>query len=94
MNISPPTPHVHMHTLSVSGALKYTRHMHTHPNTARTRSKLPSMPAHMPWRCLLPAACHRDEQLAKFEAYLNKEDCLHINALVRNRSRMAYPMKG
>ncbi|KAF8057254.1 rpsF [Scenedesmus sp. PABB004] len=36
----------------------------------------------------------RDEQLAKFEAYLNKEDCQHINALVRNRSRMAYPMKG
>uniref|UniRef100_A0A383WJ19 Ribosomal protein S6 n=1 Tax=Tetradesmus obliquus TaxID=3088 RepID=A0A383WJ19_TETOB len=36
----------------------------------------------------------RDEQLAKFEAYLNKEECLHINALVRSRSRMAYPMKG
>lgn len=36
----------------------------------------------------------RDEQLAKFEAYLNKEDCLHINALTRSRSRMAYPMKG
>jgi hypothetical protein len=36
----------------------------------------------------------RDEQLAKFEAYLNKEGCLHINALVRSRSRMAYPMKG
>eukprot|EP00878_Enallax_costatus_P001872 GHUV01002030.1.p1 GENE.GHUV01002030.1~~GHUV01002030.1.p1 ORF type:complete len:184 (+),score=65.13 GHUV01002030.1:181-732(+) len=36
----------------------------------------------------------RDEQLAKFEAYLNKEDCLNINALVRSRSRMAYPMKG
>jgi hypothetical protein len=38
--------------------------------------------------------CCRDEQLAKFEAYLNKEECLHINALVRSRSRMAYPMKG
>jgi ribosomal protein S6 len=36
----------------------------------------------------------RDEQLAKFEAYLNKEDCLNINALTRSRSRMAYPMKG
>eukprot|EP00879_Flechtneria_rotunda_P001946 GHRR01002120.1.p1 GENE.GHRR01002120.1~~GHRR01002120.1.p1 ORF type:complete len:182 (+),score=53.01 GHRR01002120.1:73-618(+) len=36
----------------------------------------------------------RDEQLAKFEAYLNKEGCMHINALVRSRSRMAYPMKG
>jgi len=35
----------------------------------------------------------RDEQLAKFEAYLNKEGCMHINCLVKNRSRMAYPMK-
>lgn len=36
---------------------------------------------------------HRDEQLAKFEAYLNKEGCLNINCIVRPRSRMAYPMK-
>jgi len=35
----------------------------------------------------------RDEQLAKFEAYLQKEGCLHINCIVRPRSRMAYPMK-
>jgi small subunit ribosomal protein S6 len=35
----------------------------------------------------------RDAQLAKFEAYLNKEGCLHINCIVRPRSRMAYPMK-
>jgi small subunit ribosomal protein S6 len=44
--------------------------------------------------CLCVVLCCRDEQLAKFEAYLNKEGCLHINALVRSRSRMAYPMKG
>lgn len=36
----------------------------------------------------------RDKELAKFEAFLNKEQCMHINALVRNRSRLAYPMKG
>ncbi|KAF5838767.1 hypothetical protein DUNSADRAFT_2230 [Dunaliella salina] len=35
----------------------------------------------------------RDRELAKFEAYLNKEECLSINALVRGRSRLAYPMK-
>jgi hypothetical protein len=42
--------------------------------------------------CIHVRAC-RDEQLAKFEAYLNKEGCLHINCIVRPRSRMAYPMK-
>lgn len=36
----------------------------------------------------------RDKELAKFEAYLNKEDCQSINALVRARTRMAYPIKG
>lgn len=36
----------------------------------------------------------RDRELAKFEAFLNKEECQHINALVRPRSRMAYPMQG
>ncbi|KAG1677076.1 hypothetical protein FOA52_001246 [Chlamydomonas sp. UWO 241] len=36
----------------------------------------------------------RDKELAKFEAYLNKEDCQSINALVRGRARMAYPIKG
>uniref|UniRef100_A0A7S0WV86 Plastid ribosomal protein S6 n=1 Tax=Chlamydomonas leiostraca TaxID=1034604 RepID=A0A7S0WV86_9CHLO len=35
----------------------------------------------------------RDRELAKFEAFLNKEDCQNINALVRGRSRMAYPIK-
>jgi hypothetical protein len=42
--------------------------------------------------CSCIHAC-RDAQLAKFEAYLNKEGCLHINCIVRPRSRMAYPMK-
>jgi hypothetical protein len=36
----------------------------------------------------------RDKELAKFEAYLNKENCQHINALVRPRIRMAYPIRG
>lgn len=36
----------------------------------------------------------RDKELAKFEAMLNKEECLHINALVRTRNRLAYPLKG
>lgn len=36
----------------------------------------------------------RDKELAKFEAFLNKEGCQSINALVRPRQRMAYPMKG
>lgn len=35
----------------------------------------------------------RDEQLAKFQTYLEKEECMHINCIVRARSRMAYPMK-
>ncbi|KAG2499030.1 hypothetical protein HYH03_003215 [Edaphochlamys debaryana] len=35
----------------------------------------------------------RDRELAKFEAYLNKEECFDINALVRNRSKLAYPIK-
>lgn len=36
----------------------------------------------------------RDKELARFEAYLNKEECQNINALVRPRTRMAYPIKG
>jgi len=36
----------------------------------------------------------RDKELAKFEAFLNKEECMNISALVRGRSRMAYPIKG
>ncbi|KAG2439213.1 hypothetical protein HXX76_004575 [Chlamydomonas incerta] len=35
----------------------------------------------------------RDRELAKFEAYLNKEECFNINALVRGRSKLAYPIK-
>ncbi len=35
----------------------------------------------------------RDRELAKFEAFLNKEECLNINALVRGSSRMAYHIK-
>lgn len=37
---------------------------------------------------------HRDRELAKFEAYLSKEECLNINALVKNMpSKLAYPIK-
>jgi small subunit ribosomal protein S6 len=36
----------------------------------------------------------RDKELAKFEAFLNKEGCMHIIALMRPRQRMAYPIKG
>jgi len=36
----------------------------------------------------------RDRELAKFEAFLNKDGFQHINALVRPRSRLAYPIKG
>lgn len=36
----------------------------------------------------------RDRELAKFEAYLSKEECLNINALVKNMpSKLAYPIK-
>ncbi|EFJ40855.1 plastid/chloroplast ribosomal protein S6 [Volvox carteri f. nagariensis] len=35
----------------------------------------------------------RDRELAKFEAYLNKQECYEINALVRGRSKLAYPIK-
>jgi len=33
-----------------------------------------------------------DKELAKFEAFLNKEECLEIGAIVRPRARLAYPM--
>lgn len=52
------------------------------------------------WCCLARATntlnvdAHRDKELAKFEAFLNKEECMNISALVRGRSRMAYPIKG
>lgn len=36
----------------------------------------------------------RDMQLAKFETFLNSEACTEINAVVRGRQPLAYPMKG
>lgn len=36
----------------------------------------------------------RDVELAKFEAFLNNEDCKEINALVRGRQPLAYPIYG
>lgn len=38
-------------------------------------------------------ARRRDRELAKFEAYLNKEECISINALVKGRSKLAYPIR-
>lgn len=35
----------------------------------------------------------RDREMAKFEAYLNKEECFNISAIVKPRTRLAYPMK-
>ena len=39
-------------------------------------------------------ADHRDVELAKFEAFLNREQCKQIKALVRGRQQLAYPIKG
>ena len=36
----------------------------------------------------------RDVELAKFEAFLNREQCKGIKALVRGRQQLAYPIKG
>lgn len=36
----------------------------------------------------------RDRELAKFELLLKNEEALEINAMIRGRQRMAYPMKG
>lgn len=36
----------------------------------------------------------RDIELAKFEAFLNREQCKEIKALVRGRQQLAYPIKG
>ena len=38
-------------------------------------------------------AC-RDVELAKFEAFLKKEDAREISALVRGSQHLAYPIKG
>ncbi|PNH11702.1 30S ribosomal protein S6 [Tetrabaena socialis] len=35
----------------------------------------------------------RDRELAKFEAYLNKQECFDIHAVVKGRSKLAYPIK-
>ncbi|DBB07121.1 hypothetical protein WJX77_009803 [Trebouxia sp. C0004] len=37
---------------------------------------------------------NRDIELAKFEAFLNREQCKEIRALVRGRQQLAYPIKG
>jgi small subunit ribosomal protein S6 len=36
----------------------------------------------------------RDREVAKFEAFLNKENCLQIDSFFRGRTQLAYPMKG
>ncbi|KAJ9518347.1 hypothetical protein QJQ45_010177 [Haematococcus lacustris] len=41
----------------------------------------------------LPAGYHWDKELAKFEAYINKEQCINIQAVLRSRTRLAYPMQ-
>ncbi len=35
----------------------------------------------------------RDVELAKFEAFLSKEGGSNVNAMVRGRQRLAYPIK-
>jgi small subunit ribosomal protein S6 len=35
----------------------------------------------------------RDRELAKFEAFLAREECLNINGLVRPNTKLAYSMK-
>ena len=40
------------------------------------------------------SSVHRDIELAKFEAFLNREQCKEIKALVRGRQQLAYPIKG
>ena len=38
--------------------------------------------------------CCRDVELAKFEAFLKKENAQEISALVRGNQHLAYPIKG
>lgn len=40
------------------------------------------------------ATWHRDKELAKFEAFLNNQECREIKALVRGRQPLAYPIYG
>ncbi len=42
----------------------------------------------------LSSCSYRDQELAKFEAFLNQEKCQDITALVRGRQQLAYPIKG
>lgn len=35
----------------------------------------------------------RDTELAKFEAFLKREECRDINVTVRGRQKLAYPIK-
>lgn len=35
----------------------------------------------------------RDKEVAKFQAFLYKEECQHINTQVKGRARLAYPIK-
>lgn len=55
------------------------------PHSLATRSPFPRTPR-------LQKPRHSDKELAKFEAFLNKEECLEIGAIVRPRARLAYPM--
>ncbi len=36
----------------------------------------------------------RDVELAKFEAFLKKQEAMEISALVRGSQHLAYPIKG
>jgi hypothetical protein len=45
-------------------------------------------------RCHALAMCCRDVELAKFEAFLKKENAQEISALVRGNQHLAYPIKG
>eukprot|EP01023_Acetabularia_acetabulum_P051520 TRINITY_DN57040_c0_g1_i1.p2 TRINITY_DN57040_c0_g1~~TRINITY_DN57040_c0_g1_i1.p2 ORF type:complete len:222 (-),score=6.34 TRINITY_DN57040_c0_g1_i1:128-793(-) len=36
----------------------------------------------------------RDKQLAKFQTFLEQEECINIRTMTRQRQRLAYPMKG
>lgn len=62
-----------------------TSHAHT-KNHAAPRPLPPRTPAKTTTKN------RSDKELAKFEAFLNKEECLEIGAIVRPRARLAYPM--
>jgi hypothetical protein len=36
----------------------------------------------------------RDKELAKFEAFLAKEECLNVTALIKPSTRLAYAIRG